>query len=315
MRRVLLVTSVAVTALIFISQSKSASQSPLVPVRTILTVEAQHDHDTNIPALRKDDVAAYEQSQSLRVTGLTPFVPPNAGLDLYILIDDSSSARLGSQLDDLRRFVQTQPATTNIGLGYMHNGTVDIVEHPSGDRTRIAKELRLPMGQGGASPSPYLSLSELIKHWHGNSARREIVMIASGIDPLGGLGPINPYLDAAVADAQRNGIVVYAIYMPEAGHGGHSFFLVNWGQNHLAELTEKTGGEAYMLGLTAPVDFKPYLDQISVHLEHQYAATVMMKPESKAGFRAVRFTTEDPNAAIVAAPRVYVRAEDDARRD
>jgi hypothetical protein len=315
MRRVFLVTSVAITALMFISQSKSASESTLVPVRTLLTVEAQHDHDTNVPILRKDDVAAYEQKQSLRITELTPFAPPNAGLELFLLIDDSSSARLGSQLDDLRRFIQAQPATTNIGLGYMHNGTVDVVQRPSGDRSRIAKELRLPMGQGGASPSPYLSLSELIKQWHGNSARREIVMISSGIDPLGGLGPVNRFLDAAIDDAQRNGIVVYAIYMPEAGHGGHSFFLVNWGQNHLAELAEETGGEAYMLGLTAPVAFAPYLDQIGVHLQHQYAATVMMKPQSKAGFRAVRFTTEVPNAAIVAATRVYVQAEGAARRD
>jgi hypothetical protein len=159
-------------------------------------------------------------------------------------------------------------------------------------------------------------LSELIKkEWHGNSARREILMVSSGIDPLGGLGPINPWLDAAVNDAQRNGIVVYAIYMPDVGHGGHSFFLVNWGQNHLAGLTEKTGGEAYMLGLTAPVSFAPYLEQISAHLEHQYAATILVKPESKASFRAVRFTTEVPNAEIVAAARVYVRAEGQTRPD
>ena len=138
MARVFLVTSVAVTALIFISQSKSASDSTLVPVRTILAVETQHDYDTNVPALRKDDVAAYELQQSLRITDLTPFAPPNAGLDLFLLIDDSSSARLGSQLDDLRHFIQAQLATTNIGLGYMHNGIVDAVMHPSGDRNRRA---------------------------------------------------------------------------------------------------------------------------------------------------------------------------------
>jgi hypothetical protein len=315
MRRLFLVAGVTVTALIFISQSKSAIDPTLVPVRTILTVEAQQDHATNVPILHADDVTAHQQNQSLRVTNLTPFSPPNAGLDLFLLIDDSSSTRLGSQLDDLRQFIQAQPATTKIGLGYMHNGTVDVVEHPSGDHSGAAKELRLPMGRGGPSPSPYLSLSELIKQWHANSARREIVMVSSGIDPLGGLGSINTYLDAAIGDAQRNGIVVYAIYMPEAGHGGHSFFLVNWGQNHLAELAEETGGEAYMLGLTAPVALMPYLNQISAHLEHQYAATIMMKPETKAGFRSLRFTTEVPNAAIVAPARVYVRAEDGAGRD
>ena len=72
MHRVFLVTSVAVTALIFISRSKPASDSTLVPVRTILTVEMRHDYDTNVPALRKDDMAAYEQQQSLRITDLSP---------------------------------------------------------------------------------------------------------------------------------------------------------------------------------------------------------------------------------------------------
>src|SRR3569833_1704103 len=87
--------------------------------------------------------------------------------------------------------------------------------------------------------------------------------------------------------------------MPESGHGGHSFFLVNWGQNHLAELAEETGGEAYMLGLTAPVALAPYLDQISAHLRHQYAATVMKTPEPKAGNITIPFTTEVPTASIV----------------
>jgi hypothetical protein len=93
--------------------------------------------------------------------------------------------------------------------------------------------------------SPYLSLSDLIKRWPGKSARREVVMVTSGVDPLGGFGPMNPYLDAAIEDAQRNEIVVYAIYMPAAGHAGHSFFRMNWAQNR--EL-ETAGAVTELLG-------------------------------------------------------------------
>lgn len=313
MRKVFLVSTLAVGSLILISQSKSQSDSGLVPVRTILTIEARHKNDANIPVLNREDLMAYEQKERLQVTDLAPFAGQNAGLQLFLLLDDTSSSSLGSQLDDLRQFIKTQPETTHVGLGYLHNGTVDIVQNVTSDHDRTAKGLRLPLGSGGAMPSPYLSLSDLIRQWPGHAGRREVVMVTSGIDPLGGFGPINPYLDAAIDDAQRNGVVVYSIYMPAAGHGGHSFFRMNWGQNHLAELSEDTGGEAYMLGVEAPIAFAPYLDKITEQLEHQYAATILMKPQKKGTFRHVRFTTEVPNAEIVAAARVYVPAEGSKR--
>ncbi|HVY93021.1 MAG TPA: hypothetical protein VHA14_09745 [Bryobacteraceae bacterium] len=274
----------------------------------------EHKDSATTPALTLDDLTAYEQKDRLRVTDLVPFTGNNSGLDLFLLIDDASgSASLGSQLSDLRHFIQTQPETTNIGLGYMHNGTVDILQKCTNDHEAVAKSLRLPLGLGGPSPSPFLSLSELIKEWHGKSARREVVMVSSGIDPLGGVGPINPYLDASIDDAQRAGIVVYTIYMPAAGHAGHSFFLINWGQNHLAELSEETGGEALMSGFSPSIALAPYLNQIAADLQHQYRATVLMKPGAKGSFEPVRFTTELNNASIVSASRVYVPAEGSKR--
>jgi hypothetical protein len=162
--------------------------------------------------------------------------------------------------------------------------------------------------------SPWLSLSDLIRRWPATSARREIVMITSGLDPLGGMGSVNPYLDTAIEQAQRNEVIVYAIYTPTAGHAGHSFFLLTWGQNHLAQLAEETGGEAYMLGFGPPVSFAPWLDEISGHVQHQYRVTFPMDAGQKGGLRAVRFATEVPNAELTAASRVYVKAPQNEQR-
>jgi len=133
-------------------------------------------------------------------------------------------------------------------------------------------------------------------------------MVTSGVDALGGTGPVNPFLDAAIDAAQRNGIVVYAIYMPGAGHAGHSPWLMNWAQSHLGQIAEETGGEAYMLGFGPPVSFGPYLDEVSDHLTHQYRVTVLLKAGAKAGFQDLRFTTEVPNAELQSAKKVYVPA-------
>ena len=288
---------IAAGALFLLSQETSA---PNVPIQVIVTVEARQGKD--VPSPNREDFIAYQRHERLRVTDVVPLQGDHAGLELFILLDDASGLSLGSQLGDLRQFIQAQPAKTAIGIGYMRNGTVDIVQNFTADHSQAAQALRLPLSALGVMGSPYLSLSDLIQRWPGNSTRREVVLVTSGIDPLG-MWPTNPYLDSAIEHAQRNGIVVYAIYTPGGGHAGHSFWRMNWAQNHLAQIAEETGGEAYML---APVSFEPYLADIAERLGHQYSVTVLMKPGNKAGFREVRFATEVPNADLVSASRVYV---------
>jgi hypothetical protein len=277
-----------------------------VPVEMIVTVEARHDHNKNIPVLNRDDVMVFQRNQRLEVRELIPCPGEHTCLELFILIDDASGASLGSQLGDLRHFIEVQPAPTSIGIGYMRNATVDVAQELTRDHATAAKALRLPLGSPGVMPSPFLSLSDLIKRWPDSPARHEVVLVTSGIDPLGG-ALANPYLDSAIEGAQRAGVVVYAIYTPGAGHGGHSFWHMNWGQNHLAQIAEETGGEAYMFGFGPPVSFAPYLTEVAEHLAHQYLVTFLMKPD-KPGFQPVRLTTEVPNAELVAASKVYVPA-------
>jgi hypothetical protein len=272
---------------------------PATPIQLTITVEARHGKE--IPVLKPGDVMVFQKNQRLRVTDLDP----RAALELYILIDDASDMGLGSQLGDLKQFIENQPPETSIGIGYMRNGTVEFTEPLTADHGKAAKGLRLPLGYPGVMPSPFLSLSDLIKRWPASTARHEVLLVTSGIDPLGG-GVVDPYLDAAIEHAQRAGIVVYAIYAPAAGHGGHSSWRMNWGQNHIAQIAEETGGESYMLGFGPLVSFAPYLSELAEHLSHQYVVTFLVKPGNKAGFQSVRLTTEVPNAEIVAAGRVYV---------
>jgi hypothetical protein len=312
MGKALLAIGLAVGGVLLFAQSESRSKPGFATVKTILTVESRHDHYRNIPSLNREDVMAYERHERLRMTDLVAFTGENAGLELFILIDDASDSKLGSQFGDSRGFIEAQPATAAIGIGYMQLGTVDMAQNLTADHSRAAHALQLPIWSGDASP--YLSLSDLIKRWPVSPGRREVVMVTSGVDVLGGPLPMNPYLDVVIESAQRNEIVVYAIYMPGAGHAGHGFFRLNWGQNHLAQLAEETGGEAYMLGFGTPVSVAPYLDEIAAHLAHQYGVSFLMVPENKGGFRDVKFSTEASNAELVAPAKVYVPAVDEQSR-
>ena len=294
----------AITAMLLLSQEDGPSAT--VPIQMIVTAEARHGKE--IPELKSGDVMVFQKKERLRVTSLVPSQREHAALELYILIDDASGISLGSQLNDIRQFIQAQPAATSIGIGYMRNGTVQMTQDLTPDHAKAAKSgVRLPLGFPGASPSPFLSLSDLIQRWPPSPARHEVLMIGSGIDALGGEAQ-DPYLDEAIDHAQRAGIVVYAIYAPASGHEGHSYWRMNWGQNHLAQIAEETGGESYMLGFGPLVSFAPYLTELSEHLAHQYVMTFLAKPGKKAGFQSIRLTTEVPNAELVAAGKFYVPA-------
>lgn len=314
MKKILLLTLVcsALVAVIGAHETAWAQQAPApnaTAAHLIVTVEPKHG--SNAPVINREDVMVFEGHDRDTVTDWIPLQGDRAGLQLFILIDDESSTSLGSQLEDLRQFINAQPSSTKIGVAYMQNGIGRIIEEPTNDHAQAAKALRLPIGVGGANASPYFSLSDLAKKWPPGDERREVLMISDGIDRYYGSGdPEDPYLQAAIDDAVKAGILVSAIYTPGVGHYGHSYWQNYWGQIYLSELAEKTGGEAYYIGFTgAPVSFAPYLQDFERRLQHQYLLGFVPKPTEKNGWHKIRLRTEVPNVDLVSADRVWVSVE------
>ena len=300
----LLIVLIAGTPVLTSQESPAAGP----PVHMVVTAEARHG--TDVPAIQKEDVMVYQGRDRVKTIDWMPLQGDHAGLELFLVLDDAAGSSLGSQLEDLRRFMNSQPATTRIGVGYMRNGTVEVAQNLTDDHAQAAKSLRLPIGIAGVNASPYFSVSDLIKRWPEAPVRREILMISDGIDRYGPGGASDPYVDQAVEQAQRAGIVIFSIYTPGEGHFGHSFWRINWGQNYLSQLSDETGGESFYLGSGPPVSFSPYLDDLSRRLLHQYLLTFQAKPVSKAGMQSVKLRTEVSNAELVSADRVYVPASE-----
>jgi hypothetical protein len=290
------------------AQQASSSTDTNVPVHMVVTVKPHRG--AQVPAVAADDVKVYQKGQLDMVSSWVPLQGDRAGLQLFILIDDTSRSSLALQYSTIDEFIEAQPATTAIGVGYMRNGTVFTAQNLSTDHTLAKKALRLPLGVGAAYTSPYLALSDLMKKWPETKDRREILMITSGIDPLGGgfsNDPFtNPYLEAALDRAQRGGFIVYSIYSPGAGRAGRGFFRTNLAQTGLDVLSQKTGGETYYLGLGAPVDITPYLRDISRNLKNQYGLTFIAKSAKKPTLEPVKVKTEMPNTGLVTAENGYI---------
>ena len=289
--------------------ANAVAQAPAatgVPAHMVVTVEPRKGSE--VPVIHREDVMVYEGHDRDPVTDWVPAEGEHAALELFILLDDASSTSLGTQLDDIRKFINQQPDTTKIGVAYMQNGIAQVVQNLTSDHALAAKALRLPMAYQGANASPYFSLSDLIKRWPATTARRAVLMVTDGIDRYYGVGDtLDPYLDAAIDDAVRADITVSAIYNPDAGHFGHCYWWNYWGQIYLSRLTEETGGEGYYIGFTGPaVAFAPYLDDITKRLTHQYLLTFLAKPPKKAGWQRVRLRTEIQNVDLISAGKAWV---------
>jgi len=310
MKRYVLVFAILASLTMNLGARQALAQQPSAagaPVHMVVTVEARHG--STPPDVGREDVMVFQGRDRDQVVDWVPLRGDRAALELFILLDDSSNTSQGAQLEDLRQFINAQPPTTAVGIAYMRDGIARIEQNLTTDHTQAGKSLRLPLGDPGINASPYFALTDLIKRWPESKVRREVLMITDGVDRYWGSSPQDPYVDAVVADAQRAGIVVFAIYTPGEGHDAHSYWRTNWGQNYLAEVADETGGESYSIGFYgAPVSISPYLDDLAHRLTRQYLLIFMAKTEKKAGLQRVRLQTEVPNAELVGASQVYVPA-------
>jgi hypothetical protein len=194
--------TLAVFAVAIIVAGAQAQQPAGVPVHVVVTVEAHKGKE--LPVINREDVMVHEGRDRDPVVDWVPAQGEHAALELMILLDDGSNTTLGTQLDDLRNFISSQPDTTTVGVAYMRDGVVQVVQNLTSDHSLAAKALRLPLGIRGVNASPYLSLTDLVKRWPTTPARRAVIVATDGVDHLYGTGDLqDPYLDEAIDNALR----------------------------------------------------------------------------------------------------------------
>lgn len=260
-------------------------------------VVAVADHMNHHPqTLTREDLT---ETPSMRIASITPLQGP---AEVYVLIDDAANYDFGSKLQELRSFVKAQPASTAIGLAFIKDGELSVAEAPVKDHQAIARALREPSGTKPGNP--WCALSNLIDGWPRNGDRREVLMITSGMGPTGDAACANA--EAAISNAQRAGVVVYAIYHPAADYDKKEWRDVDAGEVGLAHVCYETGGEAYFISHSAMETIAPFLDDIAEHLANQYLMTVVFDAAPEPGFRDVYLHTASPGLELMAPARVWV---------
>jgi hypothetical protein len=254
--------------------------------QAIVTVMPKHEGEAAPNVTQQDIVTAKANGKSVKVSSFASLKGPQNPVELVLLIDDSARTSLGRQMQEIEQFVRSLPPNVKIGIAYMENGRAVFAGPLTADHQQALSALHLPSGAAGVASSAYFCLSDLAKRWPtaDRSARHEVVMVTDGVDNYERrFDPDDPYVQAAITDSIRAGLVVYSIYWQNQGRFDSTAYASNSGQSLLTEVTEATGGRNFWQGIGNPVSFQPYFDELKRRLDNQYelafTAPVNRKPE------------------------------------
>ena len=288
-----------------------AQEEGLIPTQTLVRSDSKMDVLPTATSIQLE-----LENKPAQLKSLVPLQP--AQTQVALLIDDGLSRSAGIQLNDMRAFATSLAPGTEILIGYMTNGRVEVLQPFTTDHAAAAEKIRLPFGTPGQSASPYFCLSDFVKHWPGAEANAEsstpakartVLMITNGVDPYNGSTRLDnqdsPYVQSAIDDAERAGAAVFSIYYRDSGFRGGSASLS--GQSYLQQVADSTGGQSYYEGTFNPVSLAPFFKRFNHDLAETFVAS--FDAPAQGGGRShlvrVKMTT--------AVPKVKLRHADEVR--
>ena len=261
------------------------------------------------PEIPQQSVQVEVNGKRSEITNWHPFRGPDATVELVVMIDDGARSSLGRELDDITHFVQSLPPNVKVAVAYMENGRAAMAGPLSADHAKVVQQIHLPLGAAGISASPYFCLSDLAKRWpsEDRAARREVVMITDGVDRYElRYDPDDPYVQAAIQDSARAGLVVYSIYWRSSGRIDRSTYENDAGQNLLQEVTQATGGNTYWIGTGNPVTLQPYFEDLSRRLNDQFELGFSAPLRGKAEVEDLKVKIAAPGTHVTAPQKTFV---------
>jgi hypothetical protein len=276
--------------------------------RAVVTILSKQ-HGESSASVSQQAVSIKVNGKESTVTSWTPLRGPEARLELVILIDSAARNSLGSQFSDIEHFINGLPPNTKAAIAYMMNGQAIFTGPLTADHAVVLRALHLPGGTPGSSASPYFCLSDLAKKWpSGDSgARREVVMVTDGVDNYERrYDPNDPYVQAAINDSVRAGLVVYSIYWLNQGLADNTMYANYDGQNLLTQLTEETGGRNLWMGIGNPVSFQPFFEELTRRLDNQYELGFSARLNGKPAAETLKVKVGGPGVEVTAPKQVFV---------
>lgn len=276
--------------------------------QAVITVLPAHNGEM-AANLSQQDLSIKVNGKESTITNWMPLRGANDRLELVVLIDSGARTSLDLQLGEIASFIKTLPPNAKVAVAYMENGAARLAGPLSTDHEQATKGLHISAGLPGGDASPYFCLSDLAKRWPSNDrgARREVVMITDGVDYYDRrYDPDDPYMQAAITDSVRAGLVVYSIYYQNKGRLDRTMYENNAGQNLILQVTQATGGNSYWEGIGNPVTFQPYFQDLQRRLQNQYELSFTAPLKDKPEVENLKLKVSGIAGKVEAPQQVYV---------
>lgn len=196
-------------------------------------------------------------------------------LNLAILIQDDLTSQVSNELGVTREFIRSLPAGSQVMVGYIRAGSLQVRQQFTTDLEQASRALRMPVSSSMAAPyNPYVEVIEALRKFDVNSTNRNaLLLISDGLDTSRGFDSSSAGqtldLERAVKHANDRNVAVYAFYAPSVGLTSHSRLAASYGQSSLNRLAKDTGGRAFFQGTSGFVSFDSHFKRLRQTLNEQ----------------------------------------------
>ena len=198
-------------------------------------------------------------------------------LNIAILIQDDLVSQVSNEIGVTRDFIRSLPQGSQVMVGYITAGTLQVRQPFTTDLDKAARSLRIPTASTASTPfNPYVEVLEALRQFDKNSTNANaILFISDGLDTSRGFDSTaaghTVDIDRTISEANKRGVSIFSFYAPSVGLTSRSRIAASYGQSSLNRVSNETGGKAFFQGTSGFVTFDSYFSRLRETLNRQYA--------------------------------------------
>lgn len=192
-----------------------------------------------------------------------------APVNLAILIQDDLVSHVSNELDRTREFIQSLPVGSEVMVGYIRAGSLQVRQPFTRDLGKAARSLRVLISSASASPyNPYVEVLEALRKFESrNKNPNVLLLISDGLDTSRGFDAASVLnsldMNRAIEEAKRREVSIFSFYAPSVGLSRRNLLAASWGQSSLNRISHETGGKAFFQGTTDFVTFDSHFERLT----------------------------------------------------
>jgi hypothetical protein len=198
-------------------------------------------------------------------------------LNLAVLIQDDLISQVANEIGVTKDFIRSLPEGSQVMVGYITAGTLQVRQPFTTDLEKAAKSLRIPTSSRSSSPfNPYVEVIEALRKFESSGTNANaLLLISDGLDTSRGFDSTAAGhtldIERTINEANKRHVSIFSFYAPSVGLTSRSHLAASYGQSSLNRVSKETGGRAFFQGTSGFVTFDSYFSRLRETLNRQYA--------------------------------------------